>query len=376
MSLRKIKNTISRNIANIPGWTTNRKLIIIESDDWGSIRMPSKGAYSAMLKEGVRVNECPYCSYDSLESEEDLQALFDVLTSVKDSKGNHAVITANAIMANPDFEKIEQSGFKEYHYELFTETYKRYPQHKNSFNLLKEGIQTKIFIPQLHGREHVNVHRWMRALQNGSEETLKAFKLNLFGISTTITNEKRKSYMPAFDFDDESEMAKHTDIVKDAVSIFEQLMGYRSVSFVAPNYTWHNSLEKDLDSAGIKTIQGSKFQMVPQQGAPYKKVKHYTGQKNNLGQIYTSRNCLFEPSEAKTRDWVTNCLNEINIAFRWKKPAIISSHRLNFIGSIAEENRTKNLEMLKVLLNSILKKWPDAEFISSADLAELMTKRS
>jgi len=29
---------LHRYIANIPGWRTNRKIIVIESDDWGSIR--------------------------------------------------------------------------------------------------------------------------------------------------------------------------------------------------------------------------------------------------------------------------------------------------------------------------------------------------
>jgi hypothetical protein len=80
---------------------------------------------------------------------------------------------------------------------------------------------------------------------------------------------------------------------------------------------------------------------------------------------------LFEPSESKS-DWVNKCFKNIEIAFRWNKPAIISTHRLNFIGSIFEENRTNNLKMLDSLLSAILIKWPEAEFISSADLAAII----
>ena len=44
----EIKENVSRNLSNLPGWRTKRHIIVIESDDWGSIRMSSK--------EVVRIN--------------------------------------------------------------------------------------------------------------------------------------------------------------------------------------------------------------------------------------------------------------------------------------------------------------------------------
>ncbi len=32
-----LKQTITHNLLNIPGWHTNRKIVVIESDDWASI---------------------------------------------------------------------------------------------------------------------------------------------------------------------------------------------------------------------------------------------------------------------------------------------------------------------------------------------------
>jgi hypothetical protein len=55
-------------------------------------------------------------------------------------------------------------------------------------------------------------------------------------------------------------------------------------------------------------------------------------------------------------------------AFRWKKPANISTHRVNFVGGIDEANREKGLKELKKLLNTIVKTWPDVEFMSTRDL--------
>src|SRR5690606_9193586 len=104
-----IRQRITRNLLNIPGWRTCRKIVVIESDDWGSIRMPSKEAYNTFLADGIRVDQNPYSRYDSLATPQDLEALFETLQSVKDKNENPAVLTANTIVANPNFEKIKES---------------------------------------------------------------------------------------------------------------------------------------------------------------------------------------------------------------------------------------------------------------------------
>lgn len=82
-----LKRKLAKNYVNARGWNSKRKLVVIESDDWGSIRMPSRKVYECLLKEGLEVDNSYFDKYDSLESAEDLMALFDVLSSVKDRKG-------------------------------------------------------------------------------------------------------------------------------------------------------------------------------------------------------------------------------------------------------------------------------------------------
>ncbi len=94
-----LNNAISRNLRNYKGWTTRRKIVVIESDDWGSIRMPSKEVYQNILNTGIPIDKSPYCRYDSLATVEDLEALFTILEKFRDSNNNHPVITANALMA-------------------------------------------------------------------------------------------------------------------------------------------------------------------------------------------------------------------------------------------------------------------------------------
>ena len=94
-------------------------------------------------------------------------------------------------------------------------------------------------------------------------------------------------------------------------------------------------------------------------------------QKSRSGLWYLFRNAFFEPNKPG-KEWVSSCMNEIDNAFRWNKPAIISSHRTNFIGGLDVKNRDRSLMQLKELLHSAQKRWADIEFMTSAELGNLM----
>jgi hypothetical protein len=74
-----------RTIVNVTGWHTNRKIVVIHSDDWGSIRMPSLKIRQRLQEHPLIDLNDPYSRFDTLASEADLESLFEVLMSVKDS---------------------------------------------------------------------------------------------------------------------------------------------------------------------------------------------------------------------------------------------------------------------------------------------------
>ena len=376
MNLVALKKKYISYYQNSRGWKTDRKIVVIESDDWGSIRMPSKDVYEKLLLKGYAVDKLSYLKYDALESNSDLRQLFDVLTSVKDVKGNHPVITANTIMSNPDFDKIRASNFKKYYSEPFSETLARYPEHDQVLELYKTGIKKKIFVPQLHGMEHLNVTRWMIALQDENSPARDAFDMGLFDLSqshTVITNE---SFVDALHPNNNNDVDYHRERLKLASDAFRNRFGFSSKTFIAPCYIWNDEHERILNEIGVELIQCGTFQRVPKVGevSNFKKKLHYTGEKNKLGQTYTVRNCTFEPSVSQSKFKLENCINQIKYSFSKKKPAIISSHRVNFIGFLDPENRKMNLELFTELLDQILKKWPDVEFMTSDDLNILLNK--
>ncbi|MEN9571751.1 MAG: hypothetical protein RL172_2982 [Bacteroidota bacterium] len=358
---------------NIPGWRSSQKYVVIESDDWGTIRTSSREALAQLHQKGYPVLEGAYCKYDALECNQDLEQLYEVLSSVKDANGNPAVITANNIVANPDFEKIKAASFKKYFFEPFTQTLQQYTAHNNVFSLYQQGILAGVFWPQFHGREHVNVGRWLRALQAGSKPVHDAFDCKMFSMHVMLQPAYFNVYMDALDCDGPEDLANTTALLTEGLQLFEDTWGFKSRSFIAPCYIWRSEHEAAVAAAGVKYLQGLPYQYQPklQPGTSYQKKYHTAGSRNTLGQRYLVRNAFFEPTPYPAINWVDECLYRIETAFRWGKPAIISSHRLNFMGQLYPENREKNLRLLKKLLQTITQKWPEVMFVSSDELGDI-----
>lgn len=373
-----IKSALIVNASNIPGWRTKRHIVVIESDDWGSIRMSSNEAYERMLKLGMPVDKNHYNKFDSLECNDDLEIMFETLSKFKDSTGRYPVITGVNVVANPDFEKIKENNFTEYIYEPYTETCKRYANHDRVYELWKEGIEKRLMVPIFHGREHLNAQFWMRALNAKNESTLVGFENGVTGMPG-INGIKLPGFQAAFDIETPNDLIYQKEVLKTGLNLFEELYGCKSKYFVPTNGPFNNTLEEDLNNLGVRYINTGKKQREPLGNGQYRVNTRFIGDRNQYNQIYITRNCFFEPSSSgyekpSNTDWISNCMKEIEIAFRWNKPAVISSHRVNYIGYLHPENRERSLKQLSELLSRMLKKWPDIEFMTSSELGDLIAK--
>lgn len=373
--LKQVKRSIGRHLGNMPGWKTARKIVVIESDDWGSIRMPDRATFDAFHKLGYPVAKRPFEKYDTLASIHDLEMLFDMLTGIKSTNGQNPVITANTVVANPDFDKIEQSGFTEYHYEKFTDTLRSYYPAENTFGVWKKGMDSKLFHPQFHAREHYNTLVWMRLLRENNEDAMLAFKYKMAGITPKANPDLGNQLQIALGVTGPQDIEIQKEILADGLNLFEEIFGYRSQSFIAPVYTWSDKLENSLADNGVKFLQGGKIQLNPNPDTgTIQSKKHVLGEKNAHGQIYLTRNSYFEPATNEGRDWTGQCLAEIETAFLWRRPAIISTHRLNFTGGIDSSNRDRNITGFRNLLQNIVRKHPDVEFMTSDELGNIIAK--
>ena len=155
--------------------------------------------------------------------------------------------------------------------------------------------------------------------------------------------------------------------------LFKETLGFAPESFIAPNYNWDLAIETALNDNNIAIIQSSRAQQISQLSRQGKTVaRHYQGQHNSLGQVYTVRNVQFEPAANPHLDWVGSALSEIGSAFLFKKPAIVSTHRVNYVGHLCADNRSRNLKLLEQLIESVLQRWPDVQFWTTAELGHAM----
>ncbi len=369
----KIRESIIRNITNGLGKKNERKIIIFESDDWGTIRVSSKKSYEELLKKGYPVDQCVYNSNDTLEDNSDIECLYEALNAVKDKNGNTAIFTMNNIVANPDFEKIRESEFEEYYFEPFTETLKKYPNHDRVMALYNEGIDKKLIKPQFHGREHVHVTHWMNSLLDGDKSSHDLFKNKMFTVFKGKKSNCRNEFLDAMGTYNSSQLEFLSESIQQGLKLFKKIWGYHSKTLIPPCYIWHPEAETFFKKSNIEVIQTSRIQFSPlNDSEKYKLIRRYTGGKNKKKLTYTVRNVTFEPSMDRNYDWVNSSMKEISNAFFWNNPAIISSHRVNYVGLRNKRNRDNNIKLLIKLIKTVKEKWPEVEFMSSDDFVKII----
>lgn len=366
MPLTSLKKTLKYHLKNIPGWRTNRKIVVFESDDWGSNRIASGTHYENLIRDGFGVENNAYDKYDSIEEKNDLEAIYDVLRSVRDKNDRPAVFTPFVNPANPDFEKIEASGFEEYHYETFLTTLKKNGRDDGVKELYREGIDAGIFQPQYHGREHLAVPVWMRYLQEGNEDVIRGFRQRYYSVPLDGLNPLNPSFRPTYYYETAEDLDYLAGAIHDGADLFESIFGYRADVFIPPNGVFPEILQKETYKAGIKTMVVSRMRDEPTGNGSAKKRYHRFGERNDFNQLYYIRTCAFEPYDNRSIDY---CMPMVEAAFRCRKPAIISTHRVNYNGSIDPENRRNGLRELEQLLKTMQAKWPEIEFMSSSELA-------
>jgi len=81
---------------------------------------------------------------------------------------------------------------------------------------------------------------------------------------------------------------------------------------------------------------------------------------------------MFEPFEQENVDWVARAIREIAESFRLRTPAVVSTHRVNYVGGMSMPHRDNSLRLLDLLLGEIRNRWPDVEFITSDELLTAM----
>jgi len=370
-----LKNRLLRNAKNVVGWRTNRKIIVFAVDDYGNVRLHSKEARKQLDREGYPARN-RFDAFDTLETRGDLEMLYDTLQLVEDKNGRNAVFTPLAVPCNINFERLIDTGYRKYHYELLAETFGKLSAidpagYEGTWNLWQQGMEEGLIAPQFHGREHLNLKVFEEKLQARDHELLTYLKNRSFG-ALSDSGYRTISPMGAFEFWDYKENERLQRIIEDGLDQFENVFGYRATNFTPPVYNFHKVLHSTLKRNGIRFIDTALTVNEHQGKGKYKRKFNYTGKETAEGLQLIVRNVVFEPGEDRGINWPAYAMKQIEAAFRWNRPAVISSHRVNFCGHIDEKNRDKGINALSDLLKKITHRWPEVEFMSARELGELI----
>lgn len=372
--MHKIKHIAFDNLKNLRGWRTKRKLVAFAVDDYCNVRVASREARENLVQAGLDLS-VRFDKHDAVETRQDLEALFEVLDSVRDGSGRPPVFTAYAVSANPDFERIRNDDRNIYHYEGVRETFARLATEQphayaGVWALWQEGILNRLIRPQFHGREHINVNLFEHKLRTGSED----LRINLENDSLAALADEPAmpgvGFTHAFGLHDSSELPRHRDILSDGLDLFEKTWGFRSTTFAPPAMKLHPSLDEVALAGGVLALDKPlRCTRTMGDGTSRREINH-SGRQGGQNHLTIVRNVVFEPCADMGFEPITRAMQQIIAAFRWSKPAIISSHRVNFCGHLDKVNRKQGLSALKNLLDCIVERWPDVEFVGVDELAE------
>ncbi|MEO6695003.1 MAG: hypothetical protein ABIY50_02285 [Ignavibacteria bacterium] len=328
----------------------DEKYIIIESDDWGLERALSVESIEWMKKK-FGENKFSRWTLDSLETSDDITGIYDVLEKYTGKFENPPVLTANFITHNVDYSSKEilkmipvSKGFNE-----------------NSEDvrwLYKIGIAKNYIYPQLHGYSHYNLNELKDYFL--TEEGIEAFNNNFLGGRSTIKG--NMSFL-------QGELSlKNTNAsnLKEATMVFSDLFGFYPKTIIPPTFIFDIQHLKILRDNGITLIQSSNRLITTD-----KKRFNFPYFQKRKGLYWSIRNSRLDPNP-EYNFYHEQCINSIEKAFENRSPAIIDFHRVNFAGKFNPDYKQTTLKELKLLLDKIYEKWPEAKFIHTQTLNDML----
>jgi len=259
-----LKQSFFNNLKNFSGWKTNRKLLAFSVDDYGNVRVDSKKALQNISKKNPNKAE-RFDLFDTLETREDLEMLYDVLDSVKDKNGKYAVFTPYSLSCNIDFEQMKEVGYEAYQYELLPVTFDKLSSfqpnaYEGAWALWKEGIEKGLMRPEFHGREHFNLKVFEEKLSKRDPALMVSLE-NRSLANIGPSGYSSIGWTAAFSFwDPVKDTKRFPEIIKGGLDAFEKVYGYKSKVFTPPAQQFPVHLEGELKNWGLEALDRPFYQ--------------------------------------------------------------------------------------------------------------------
>jgi hypothetical protein len=171
-----------------------------------------------------------------------------------------------------------------------------------------------------------------------------------------------------------SELAAELD---RSLQVFRNLFGRLPASIIAPDYVWDGRCEGLWQSRGLTIIQAKREQRHPRRRSGrlhdrlQKVLARTWARLAHPERVYLERNCRFEPVQGRSAvASAEKCWREIQRAWQRGEPAVVETHRINFVHA-DHKVAANGLVALTHLLELLQTGRPTPVYLSDVELAQL-----
>lgn len=303
------------------------KAVVLESDDWGLCAWVADEQAHRVLagQPAFRSEAGQRYGRSTLESAADVKRLESVLLEFRGGDGLPPVWQANTIVASPDYEALAPPLFEVD--ALPVAGLDALPPRWRRPGLLDAYAHAEaagVWWAELHGLHHLPETAWLHALRRGAHDARAA-------------HEQHSPICAAVEESGEYDAGEPREVrarvLRDAVARFRKLFGRAPSSFCPPDYRFDDWLETEAESLGLTTLQGKTEQSGSRWTALRRRWLGMQFPHTAGARFYLPPRIAFEPRGGAAihgRVGITAARAAARAAWQQGRPAIISSHRLNY----------------------------------------------
>lgn len=353
-----------QNYLPVKSFYFDRPIVIFQSDDWGLLGVRDRAGFQELQAAGVQLGAHPYDFY-SMETADDLDALYQLLRQHRDARGHHPSFVFNFVTANIDFEKTRANHFQTIELRALAQGLPSLWERPALFDAYTNGISQGLVYPAFHGLTHFCKPSAERALKtrDARGELLRALYASATPMLPSQMTWLRCEYYDRLEDADGSWLdfrAQH-HAIETGVKFFTQLFGKPPLSACAPGYRANDDTRTVWAVHGIRVAQSKSQQLV----APYF---------DSSGLLMLYRNVELEPALDDADDVVERAIAQAERAFAANLPAIVCIHSINFHSTL-KNFRARTVECLEQFLTAICARHPDLIFWNDAHVLTAIQKR-
>jgi hypothetical protein len=345
------------------------KAVVLESDDWGLCAWaPDSQAYRVL--SDLPVFRSPIgrrYGGSTLERASDVKRIAGVLSEFRGGDGFPPILQANTVMGAPDYARLQPPAFAcdELPIIGLPLTPSRWARH-GLWGEIVAAREAGVWWPELHGLHHLPETVWLKALRTGVLDARRAFEQQ---------SPVCEAVVGSGEYDPREPLELRVRNLEHAVQRFQQLVGRPPESFCPPNYRADERIENEAERLGVRTFQGR-----PERpGGGWLRLRHYLERYRfpdvRGARFYLPPRIAFEPGAEGgelTMVGVAGALRGVRAAWSRAQPAIVSTHRANYV-QLDESRGEACVERLREFLAALAS--DGAIFLTDAEVHSLVERR-